>query len=149
MKIGLIDVDGHHFPNIPLMKISAWHRQNGDSVEWYEPLKSGHLDKVYLSKVFSFTDDYPLAIDADEVIRGGSGYAIKLTDEKESYDKTSDNDLSYEIEHIYLDYSLYPQLTEDTAYGFLTMGCPRGCDFCHVKSKEGTCSVKVADLSEF
>lgn len=30
MKIGLIDVDGHNFPNIPLMKLSAWHRQHAD-----------------------------------------------------------------------------------------------------------------------
>ena len=54
-----------------------------------------------------------------------------------------------EIEHIYPDYSLYPTLTKDTAYGFLTRGCPRGCSFCHVVAKEGRCSKKVADLSEF
>lgn len=77
MRIGLIDCDGHNFPNIPLMKISAWHKKNGDSVEWYEPLLSGHMDKVYCSKVFSFTPDYPYFIDADEVIKGGSGYSIE------------------------------------------------------------------------
>ena len=38
MRIGLIDVDGHNFPNLPLMKLSAWHKQQGDSVEWYDPL---------------------------------------------------------------------------------------------------------------
>jgi len=85
MKIALIDVDSHNFPNIPLMKISAWHKQNGDSVEWYELLKSGHMDKVYMSKVFSFTPDYPFSIDTDEIIRGGSGYAISAIDEKEVY----------------------------------------------------------------
>ena len=56
---------------------------------------------------------------------------------------------SYEIEHIYPDYSLYPELTKDTAYGFMSRGCPRGCDFCHVEAKEGHMAYKVADLSEF
>ena len=149
MKIGLIDVDGHNYPNLPLMKISAWHKQQGDSVEWYEPMFSGHMDKVYMSKVFSFTPDYEYFIDADEIERGGTGYAIKLTDGKERFDKSKDKPLPNEIEHIYPDYSLYPEFTKDTAYGFLTRGCPRGCGFCHVASKEGKCSHKVADLSEF
>ena len=147
MKIGLIDVDGHNFPNIPLMKLSAYHKQRGDSVEWYQPLFSGHLDKVYMSKVFSFTPDYEYYVDADEIIKGGSGYAITLTNGKEVYDKSRDHDLPCEIEHIYPDYSIYG--ITDTAYGFLTRGCPRGCDFCHVKSKEGCSSYKVANLREF
>ena len=57
--------------------------------------------------------------------------------------------MPYEIEHTYPDYGLYPELCKNTAYGFLTRGCPRGCNFCHVAAKEGKCSVKVADLSEF
>lgn len=149
MKIGLIDVDGHNYPNIPLMKISAWHKAQGDSVEWYEPLFSGHMDKVYMSKVFSFTPDYEYYIDADEIQKGGTGYCIELVDGKEIYHKENDKPLLPEIEHIYPDYSLYPDMTKDKAYGFLTRGCPRGCDFCHVKDKEGRCSYKVADLSEF
>lgn len=149
MRIGLIDVDGHRFPNLPLMKISAWHKAKGDQVEWYYPLISGHMDKVYLSKVFSFTPDYEYYIDADEVVRGGSGYAIKLVDGKEIYDKTIDHDLPDEIEHIYPDYSLYPTMTENTAYGFMTRGCPRNCPFCHVSQKEANRSYKVANLSEF
>ena len=83
------------------------------------------------------------------MLKGGTGYAIKLVDGKEVYDKSKDAPLSEEIEHIYPDYSLYPEQTKDTAYGFLTRGCPRGCDFCHVAPKEGRCSIKVADLSEF
>lgn len=149
MKIGLIDVDGHNYPNLPLMKISAWHKAQGDSVEWYEPMFSGHCDKVYMSKVFSFTPDYEYYIDADVIERGGTGYAISLRGGREEYDKSRDKALPDEIEHIYPDYSLYPELTKDTAFGFLTRGCPRGCGFCHVASKEGKCSYKVADLTEF
>ena len=149
MRIGLIDVDGKNFPNLALMKISAWHKERGDSVEWYDPMFSGHLDKVYASKVFSFTPDIDYPIDADEVEKGGSGYCISLVDGKEVFDQSKNKELPYEIEHIYPDYSLYPQYTQDTAYGFLTRGCPRGCDFCIVEKKEGRCSVKVADLSEF
>lgn len=149
MKVGLIDVDGHNFPNLPLMKISAFHKKQGDSVEWYRGLLSGHMNRVYMSKVFSFTRDYEWVIDADEVVKGGSGYAIKLEDGKEVYHKEIDNDLPDDVEHIYPDYSLYPQHTQDCAYGFLTRGCPRGCGFCHVASKEGKCSHKVANLDEF
>jgi hypothetical protein len=146
-KIGLIDVDGHNFPNIPLMKISAWHKAQGDSVEWYEPMFSGHMDKVYMSKVFSFSKDYEFFVDADEVIKGGSGYCIDLVNGKEVFDKSKDIELPHEIEHIYPNYSIYG--ITDTAYGFLTRGCPRGCSFCHVEAKEGRASRKVADLSEF
>lgn len=149
MKIGLIDCDSHHFPNLPLMKLSAWHKQQGDSVDWYQPLFSGHMDRVYVSKVFSFTPDYEYYIDADEVIKGGSGYCIDLVDGKEIYHAELDRKLPPEIEHIYPDYSLYPELTKDTAYGFMSRGCPRGCNFCHVATKEGRKSYKVADLSEF
>lgn len=147
MKIGLIDVDGHNFPNLALMKLSAWHKAQGDSVEWYQPLFSGHMDKVYVSKVFSFTPDYEYFIDADEVYRGGSGYAITLENGKEVYNKNLDAPLPDEIEHMYPDYSIY-NIT-DTAYGFLSRGCSRGCSFCHVEAKEGRKSYKVADLSEF
>lgn len=82
MRIGLIDVDGHNFPNIPLMKISAWHKQQGDSVEWYDPLFSGHMDKVYMSKVFSFTPDYQYYVDTDILERGGLDTALKSWMEK-------------------------------------------------------------------
>lgn len=139
MRVGLIDVDGHNFPNLPLMKISAYHKSRGDSVEWYEPLFSGHMDKVYMSKVFTFTPDYPYCINANEVIKGGTGYSYPDGGEE----------LPEEIEHIYPDYQLYKDTFPDTAYDFLTRGCPRGCDFCIVGKKEGRCARKVADLSEF
>lgn len=152
MKIGLIDVDSYNFPNLPLMKLSAWHKAKGDSVEWYDPLFSGHLDRVYMSKVFSFTPDYEYYVNADEVIKGGSGYCIEVVNGCEIYNKEKDIDLDAEIEHIYPDYSIYYEKipeTKNTAYGFLTRGCPRGCSFCHVATKEGKRSYKVADLNEF
>lgn len=136
MKIGLIDVDGHNFPNLALMKISAYHKSLGDTVDWCVPLD--HYDRVYQSKVFddTYSPDIDWVPDADEIIKGGTGYSLETV-------------LPYEIEHIYPDYSLYPELTKDTAYGYLTRGCPRACGFCIVAKKEGRCSVKVADLSEF
>lgn len=147
MKIGLIDVDHSRFPNVVLMKISAWHKSQGDEVEWYTPFE--HYNRVYVSKVFSFSEDWREPINADEVIRGGSGYAITIKDGREEYNVAIDNPLPYEVEHIYPDYSIYPMYTKDTAYGFLTRGCPRGCGFCHVAAKEGKHSYKAADISEF
>lgn len=134
MKIGLIDVDGHNFPNIALMKLSAWQKEQKHHVEWCDGLS--HYDVVFVSKVFDFSPDWTQCIDADIVIRGGTGYGIE-----------NDHPLPYHIEHSYPDYSLY-NIT-DTAYGFLTRGCPRHCPFCIVGDKEGIKSVKVSDLSEF
>lgn len=136
MEIGLIDVDSHNFPNLALMKISAYHKTRGDDVEWCFPLK--HYDIVYQSKVFdeTYSKDIDWMPNADKIVKGGTGYHMKTV-------------LPDEIEHIYPDYSLYPELTKDTAYGFLSRGCPRHCNFCIVGDKEGLKSCKVADLSEF
>ena len=136
MHIGLIDVDGHNFPNLALMKISAWHKAQGDTVERCLPLSQ--YDIVYQSKVFdeTYSKDITFIPQAEKIIKGGTGYGLN-------------NKLPDEIEHIYPDYSLYPELTKDTAYGFLTRGCPRGCDFCIVANKEGRKSYRVANLSEF
>ena len=146
-------MDGHHFLNLPLMKLSAWHKRQGDTVVWYEQMKHGFpykpFDRVYMSKIFSFTPDYPYYVNAGEIVRGGSGYCIKLAEGKEIYHRKNDHDLPEEIEHIYPDYSLYPELTKDTAYGFMSRGCPRGCAFCHVGSKEGKQAYKAAELPEF
>lgn len=154
MKIGLIDVDNSYkkkakYPNLALMKLSAWHKAHGDHVEWWNGLE--HYDRVYMSKVFSeeYTPDMPFAINADEVIRGGSGYCIETVNGVEHWRPELEGNLPEEIEHIYPDYSLYPELTKDKAFGFLTRGCPRGCHFCIVAGKEGRRSRKVADLSEW
>lgn len=137
MKIGLIDADNigiKHvsFPNLPLMKLSAYHKARGDTVDWWNALEK--YDLVYQSKVFDFTPEIEYPIQAASVIKGGTGYGLE-------------NRLPDEIEHIMPDYSLYPQFHE--AYGFLTRGCPRACPFCIVAPKEGKQSVKTADLSEF
>ena len=134
MDIGLIDVDGHNWPNLALMKLSAYHKRCGDAVEMWNGLK--HYDRVYMSRVFddTYTRDMPYCISADEIIRGGTGYDIKSR-------------LPDEVEHVYPDYELYGVRGE--AYGYLTRGCPRACAFCIVSEKEGRASKKVADLSEF
>ena len=112
MNIGLIDVDSHNFPNLALMKISAWHKKRGDTVEWAFPLAK--YDIVYQSKVFddTYSPDIEWIPQAEKIVKGGTGYGL-------------DNKLPDEIEHIYPDYSLYPNLTDNTAYGYLTRGCPR------------------------
>lgn len=149
MNVGLFDVDSHNYPNLPLMKISAWHKSQGDNVEFVLPIK--HYDKIYVSKVFG--DEYStmpnFCLQADEIIYGGTGFSIKVENGKEIYHKELDPNLPYEIEHIYPDYSLYPKHTKNKAFGFLTRGCCNNCGFCIVSKKEGLCSTKVADLSEF
>lgn len=137
MKIGLIDVDGHNWPSLPLMKISAYHKATGDGVEPWFPMN--HYDKVYMSKVFPGSADVDTVIYADEVERGGTGY----------FYPDGGPPLPEEIEHIFPDYGLYPESAAGRAYGFLTRGCPRQCGFCIVGKKEGTVSRQVADLSEF
>ena len=79
MRIGLVDVDGHHFPNLALMRISAYHKAIGDDVEWWMG-DLFHYDIVYMSKIFSsaYTQDIEEPMNADRVIKGGTGYCIDL-----------------------------------------------------------------------
>jgi hypothetical protein len=124
MNIGLIDVDGHNkFPNYALIKISAYHKSIGDSVEWYLPFGSQNIETVYMSKVFTFTPDYQYNIQANKIIRGGTGYGMM-------------QDLPAEIDSMFPDYSIYPSCN-DFAIGFLTRGCIRNCPWCIVPKKEG------------
>lgn len=148
MRIGLIDVDGHNFPNLALMRISAYHKSLGDKVEWWWS-DFIHYDIVYMSKVFSadYSKDSIEPMNADRIIKGGTGYCISLKDGREYFDKEKNNSLPKEMEKMFPDYSIYPQF--DFAISMTSRGCPRGCAFCHVASKEGRCSVKVADVKDF
>ena len=128
----MIDEDGSRFPNLALMKLSAWHKAAGDSVEWHNPDR--HYDRAYRSKIFTGSPAYSAPILADETVHGGTGYCLQ-------------NRLPGAVEHMCPDYSLYPQYRE--AYGFLTRGCPRACPFCIVSEKEGRASRQVDDLDGF
>lgn len=126
MKIGLHDAEKEHFknknfPNLALMKISAWHKLQRDHVEWWNPLN--RYDRVYSSKVFDFTPIDPYL--PDDAIRGGTGYR----------DLPMDQELPPEIDSMYPDYTIYPEC--DYAIGYLTRGCPNHCRWCVVPKKEG------------
>lgn len=137
MKIGLLAADSHNFPNLPLMKISAYYKAAGNIVEWWK--SDEDYDIVFCSVIFSETE-VPEIKNAKEVHYGGSGISLK-------------NNLPDAIEHATPDYSIYPQY--DFAVGFLTRGCPRmnhaqsSGGFCITPDKDGCRSRKVADLAEF
>jgi hypothetical protein len=131
MKIGILDIDGHNFPNLALMKISSYHKSCGNTVEWVNHFE--HYDFVYKSKIFTFTPHDYFHIDADSIFVGGTGYDYRIT-------------LDPNIEHIEPDYSIYPKFT--AAYGFLTRGCPNKCSWCVVPNKEGQIK-PYSDIEEF
>lgn len=126
MRIGLHDAEkeflkNKSFPNYALMKISAWHKAQGDTVEWWDKSKS--FDRVYSSKVFDFTSvnkDLP-----SDTIKGGTGYR----------DIPVGQTLPDEIDVMFPDYTIYPDC--DYAIGYLTRGCPNNCRWCVVPKKEG------------
>lgn len=126
MMVGLHDAERDHFrhktfPNLALMKISAYHKRIGDQTEWWNPLKQ--YDQIYSSKVFDFTPADPYL--PVEAIRGGTGYR----------DVPINQTLPAEIDDMHPDYSIYPEC--DYAVGYLTRGCIRNCRWCIVPKKEG------------
>ena len=123
MNIGILAVDSN-FPNLALMKISAYHKTRGDQVEWYNPLCE--YDKVYTAKVFTFTPDYNYYINANQIEKGGTGYDIEKV-------------LPVEVDRLQPDYSIY-NIDSNLSYGFLTRGCPNRCKWCVVPKKEGKIS---------
>lgn len=131
MRIGLVDIDGRGrkkkwgatiYPNLALCKISRYHKSIGDRVEWADAFF--HYDIIYMSKVFNFSSDDLTVYDADKIIKGGTGYSIT-------------SQLPEEIDMCQPDYSIYPNIPRDYAYGFLTRGCPNKCKWCVVPRKEG------------
>lgn len=157
MRIGIIDADliarsKHRFPNLACMKISGFHKAQGDQVELLTSFQVLGWDKIYLSKVFTDTEVPGELLSAPNVICGGTGFY---------YDKAPD--LPYEIEHSFPDYHLYDAWVQskltaggkpkdyvyytDYSIGFLTRGCFRKCEFC-VNKKYDRC-VPHSPLSEF
>lgn len=126
MYIGLHDAEKEYlrnksFPNYALMKIAAWHKAQGDTVEWWIP--TNYYDRVYSSKVFDFTPENPYL--PETTIYGGTGYKnIPINWE-----------LPEEIDKVFPDYSIYPGC--DYAIGYITRGCPNKCRWCVVPKKEG------------
>ncbi len=124
MRVGLHDAEAEHFrgkkkfPNYALMKISAWHKAQGDTVEWWQPLDL--FDRVYSSKVFDFTPENPYL--PPDTVKGGTGYGLFT-------------ELPPKVDAMFPDYSIYPEC--DYAIGYLTLGCPNRCRWCIVPKKEG------------
>lgn len=156
MNLGFIDADlldnGSKFPNLALMKLSGYYKNEGCNVTLLENYnKIDKYDKVFISKVFDCTR-VPNLEKYDNIEIGGSGFF---------WDKAPL--LPYEIEHCKPNYNLYEKYIEkkimfgdnknkyysylNSSIGFLTRGCFRKCDFCinHNCNKVE----KHSDLSEF
>ena len=128
MRVGLHDAERDYlkhkrFPNYALMKISAYHKARGDSVEWWDPITSHTFDLIYSRKIFDFTPENPYL--PPSAIRGGTGYT----------DIPINQTLPPEIDAAFPDYSIYPEC--DYAIGYITRGCPNNCPWCVVPAKEG------------
>ena len=117
--IALHDSDHTNFPNYALMKLAAYHKAQGDRVEWWIPMVD--YDRVYSSKVFTFTAEEQML--PPDTIKGGTGYGNM-------------DELPPEVDAMFPDYSIYPDC--DHAIGFLTRGCIRKCPWCIVPKKEGS-----------
>ena len=141
MRIKLIDVDnkyreskrrGPRFPNLALMKISAFEKSQGNVAGF----DIENPDRTYISCVF--TRNRLMAIkewcDAKgEISFGGPGLSLDFV-------------LPVEIENLKPDYDLYP--FQEYSMGFTSRGCIRKCDFCIVHKKEGKFH-RVQHIKEF
>ncbi len=157
MRVGIIDADligrkKHRFPNLACMKLSAYHKAQGDAVELLTRFEVLGWDLIYVSKVFTDTEVPEEVLCAPNVVCGGTGFF---------YDKAPE--LPYEVEHSFPDYHLYDKWVEakiqaggkakdyvyytDYSIGFLTRGCFRKCEFC-VNKKYDRCRAH-SPLNEF
>lgn len=150
MRILLIDIDSHNFPNLALMKLSSYFKSNNHDVSFLKlskddkknilqgqmPFFKDEFDGILAACVFEENKEIANALIDYGVIVGGTGLTLNPR-----------CNLPAKIENLYPDYDLYN--IKDVAYGFLTRGCPRNCPFCIVGKKEGSISVKVADLNQF
>ncbi len=118
MRIALFDVDST-IPNLALMKLSAYHKSMGDTVETYSPLFKADYNKIYASKIFNFSDGSML--DPDNMIIGGTGWDMSIDLPKEA--------VAYQP-----DYSIY---NYPHNIGFAMRGCRLCCTHCVVPEKEG------------
>lgn len=120
MRVALHDGDCGmtRFPNLALMKLSAWHKRQGDDVSWFSALEK--YDRVYSSSVFTFSAKDPYL--PEDAICGGTGY--------QRYEA-----LAHDADTCDPDFSLYPDFT--AGLGFCTRGCVRRCEWCVVPRKEG------------
>lgn len=123
MKVSLIDLDiiqrRRPFPNLALMKLSAYHKRSGDQVYLNFPLHWANI--TYASCVFTWNAKGRARVPNKGIV-GGSGIDLKA-------------ELPPEVERIMPDYSLYPGV--DFSLGFTSRGCLRKCPWCIIPEKEG------------
>lgn len=127
MKVGLYNLEPK-IVNTAMMQVSKYHKDKGDEVEMYSPLKE--YDKVYAFSIFKFTDKGYVKKD---MICGGTGFNIS-------------SKLPKEIQECNYDWSLFPNC--DYSIIWFSRGCIRDCPFCIVRQKEGKIySVKPKNLN--
>ena len=134
--VRITHIDGK-FPNLALMKLSAWHKAQGHTVHFTKQTRRSMDEpdyaKVYGSAIFTFSrprvedfqKQFPGAIvggtwNQDEWVNGVEPITVETM-------------IGHEYEHY--DYSLYPNF--DASIGFTQRGCRLRCDFCCVPKKEG------------
>lgn len=138
--IRITQLDGK-LPNIALMRLSAWHRHQGDAVRFmrtpYRHLDEPDYDIVYGSAIFEFSANRVdrLRKEFPNAIIGGTG--TRKPDIIEDLDGFADCGM---------DYSIYPDF--DASIGFTQRGCRLKCKFCVVPWKEGkpTHNSTIADI---
>lgn len=130
MRVRVTQIDGK-LPNIALMKLSAWHKNQGDTVHFTSSIDKGLFeepyDRVYGSCIFAYSGErlqrfreiWPKAI------VGGTGTGLTTTVEEFLGEQRFEE----------YDYSLYP--TFEPSIGFSQRGCRLKCKFCVVPAKEG------------